>query len=333
MLEGKQLILATRPYAAEHRATSWIHFLVTLGLLAASVILALSALPLPLRLVGSVSTGLMLVRMFMIYHDYLHQAVFRNSLSMKAFFTAFGLSILVPTSIWKRSHNYHHAHNSKLYTSSIGSFPIITVDNYFKLSSAQRLNYLFIRHPLTILFGYVFAFFWGMTVLSLFRNPDRHWDSAVSLVVHVGLGLAVFYGFGWGGLVLGFLLPMFISGAIGSYLFYAQHNFPGATYADKENWTFANAAMNSSSFMRGGAVMRWLTANIGYHHIHHANARIPFYRLPEAYAAIPEFQAAKVTSLWPRDIWACLRLKVWDPDRGRMLSMRELRDMSAAQPA
>jgi len=68
-----------------------------------------------------------------------------------------------------------------------------------------------------------------------------------------------------------------------------------------------------------------MTANIGYHHIHHLNSRIPFYRLPEAMQAIPELQHAKTTSLSPLEIVRCFRLKVWDPERNRMIALSEIR--------
>ena len=106
---------------------------------------------------------------------------------------------------------------------------------------------------------------------------------------------------------------------------YAQHNFPTVSFADKSGWTYEKAAMESSSFMKTNRIMAWFTANIGYHHVHHLNARIPFYRLPEVLRAIPELQQAKVISLHPRDIVRCLRLKVWDVDLQRMVGLREIR--------
>jgi omega-6 fatty acid desaturase (delta-12 desaturase) len=65
--------------------------------------------------------------------------------------------------------------------------------------------------------------------------------------------------------------------------------------------------------------MNWMTANIGYHHVHHLNAAIPYYRLPEAMASIPELQKAPETSLQPKDIAAALKLKLWDPERDEMV--------------
>lgn len=325
MRENKQLILATKPFAVEHRPTSWMHFGLTLALLVAAYAVIFSPVLLLFKAVASILVGLLLVRMFMIYHDYLHRAILHKSPLAKMCFTFYGMYILAPTGIWQRSHDHHHKNNSKLYTSSIGSYPIVTRRKFLAASRFEQNVYLFTRHPLTILLGYVFSFAWGMCFLSLVRNPARHWDSGVALVVHFSIGITIFLVSGWLAFLLAFLVPAILSSAIGSYLFYAQHNFPGATFSSKEDWTYANAAMESSSYMKGGALMRWFTANIGYHHVHHANARIPFYRLREVHHAIPEFQAARRTSLAWRDIAGCLRMKVWDPDAGRMISLQELR--------
>lgn len=320
----KQLILATKPYAKENRARSWVYTLSTMALLLTAIAGALLPLPLAARILCSLLTGLLLVRMFVIYHDFLHKSILKGSSLAKALFTLYGYYTLNPPSIWKRSHDHHHKHNSKLYTSSIGSFPIVTKEKFQGLSKGERLNYLFIRHPLTIAAGYVFAFAWGMCLLSLFRSPSKHGDSVIALLFHYGIGLLILLTLGWASFLLAFLLPAIISSAIGSYLFYAQHNFPTSTFEDKENWSYAKAALQSSSYMKMGPIMRWFTGNIGYHHVHHINALIPFYRLPEVHGAFSEFREAKTTSLHPREIWACLQMKVWDPEAGRMLKMAEI---------
>jgi acyl-lipid omega-6 desaturase (Delta-12 desaturase) len=120
------------------------------------------------------------------------------------------------------------------------------------------------------------------------------------------------------------LIPHFIACAVGSYMFYAQHNFPDVSFNDAAGWTYEKAAMESSSFMRTNRIMAWFTGNIGYHHIHHLNARIPFYRLPEVLKKIPELQTPKTTSLNPMDIIRCLRLKVWDVESQRMVIVGHL---------
>jgi omega-6 fatty acid desaturase (delta-12 desaturase) len=155
-------------------------------------------------------------------------------------------------------------------------------------------------------------------------SPRRHWDSLVVLVLHYAIAIFLFVHFGPLTWFLTFFLPFFLSHMMGAYLFYAQHNFPGVTFRKNVEWSYTNAALESSSYMELNPVMQWVTANIGYHHIHHLNSKIPFYRLPEAMKAIPELQKAKVTTLKLSDIVSCLRLKVWDADQNKMIGFDEM---------
>jgi omega-6 fatty acid desaturase (delta-12 desaturase) len=91
------------------------------------------------------------------------------------------------------------------------------------------------------------------------------------------------------------ILPYLIMFAVGGYIFYAQHNFTTARLRDDRSWDYLDAALNASCYIKMPRLWRWFTANIGYHHIHHVNSKIPFYRLPEAMAAFPEFQNPATT--------------------------------------
>ncbi|MEJ0033478.1 MAG: hypothetical protein WDO15_25475 [Bacteroidota bacterium] len=108
-----------------------------------------------MRIGSSIFTALVMTRMFVIYHDFQHQAIFRKSFVAKAFFTFFGIIALAPTSIWDESHEHHHHHNSKFSTFVVGSFPVISTNTFNGLNSAGRLKYLVIRHPLMIAFAYI----------------------------------------------------------------------------------------------------------------------------------------------------------------------------------
>jgi omega-6 fatty acid desaturase (delta-12 desaturase) len=317
-MTGRELILATKPFAKEIRSKSWLYLLSTLAMLLATVAGTLF-LPHPaLKLVSSVLMSLLMLRMFVIYHDHQHHSILYMSVIADVIMSIFGVYILAPTSIWKRSHDYHHNHNSKLFSASIGSYPIATKSKFESMSKSEQRLYLFVRHPLTILFGYFTMFIYGMCISSFTSSPKKHWDSLVALIVH-GVIIYALYNFaGWQGVLFTVFIPFFISSAIGAYLFYAQHNFPSTTFSCKEDWKYEVAALESSSHMLMHPFMRFMTANIGYHHIHHLNSRIPFYRLPEVYKAIPELQKAKTTSLAPREIAACFRLKVWDPELNKM---------------
>lgn len=324
MIKGKELIVATEKYAKDDRRKSWSLLITTMLIFSISMAGAIINSHIIFQLFSGVLAGLMFIRFFIMYHDYLHKSILQNSVIAEGIFTLFGLFILAPVSIWRRSHNYHHAHNSKLYTSSIGSYPIVTKEQFLKANKMERGLYLFARHPLTMTFGYLFVFIWGMSMRSLIQNPKKHWDSLLALVLHIAMGAAIYFNFGWQSLLAGFFLPFLVGHAMGAYLFYAQHNFPSAVFRSKQEWDYVHAALYSSSYMKMSPLMEWFTGNIGYHHIHHINPRIPFYNLPKAHKDIEQLQVAGTTSLKFKDISACCRLKVWDPDQGKMIGKSEI---------
>ena len=264
---GRELILATKPFANDSTVKSWWHILSTAFL----ILLALAGTHWNINLFGqaicSVLSGLLLLRLFVIYHDQQHHAILPRSRLAQIFMRLFGIYALSPSRIWRSSHNHHHNHNSKLRGSHIGSFPIMTKSQYLKSTAAIRRKYLFMRHPLTILFGYFFVFIVGMCILPFVNNPKRNYDGLIALLLHVAAGFAIVHYWGWLALILTQTAPCFILYALGTYLFYAQHNFPGVSFNDKSGWTYDKAAVESSSFMQTSRLMAWFTANIGYHHI------------------------------------------------------------------
>jgi omega-6 fatty acid desaturase (delta-12 desaturase) len=322
MLKGKQLILATKAYTSEIRSKSWQVTLSTLGLLLLGLAGTIFLPSLLLRIVCSILSGLLLMRMFIIYHDYQHHTILHRSKIAEVIMTIFGIYMLAPASIWKRSHDHHHQHNSKLFSASIGSFPIATKEKYENFTRKEKIRYLAVRHPVTIILGYFSMFIIGMCYRSFTKNPAKHWDSLVALIFHVAAAVCIFLFLGWQTWLLTFFVPFLLAFALGSYLFYAQHNFPGVSFSTNANWAYEKAALESSSYMVMHPVMAWFTANIGYHHIHHLNSRIPFYRLPEVMKEFPELQKCKTTSLHPKDVIACLRLKVWDPVNQIMIGLK-----------
>lgn len=324
MLSGKELILATKPFAKEIRWKSW-YYTITSFLLLIAFLLGTIYLPsVWIRLVSSVLAAMLLARVFIIFHDYQHHTILRGSPIANFMFTVFGIYMITPPNIWKRSHDHHHNNNAKLFSASIGSFPIMTKQKFMEASKSERFEYLAVRHPVNMFFAYFTTFMYGMCIQSFISNPRRHWDSLAVLILHFSLAAFLFIHFGPLTWFLTFFLPFFLAHMLGAYLFYAQHNFPGVIFKKNVEWSYHNAALESSSFMDLNPFMQWVTANIGFHHIHHLNAKIPFYRLPEAMAAIPELQVAKVTTLMPSDIAACLRLKVWDTDQNRMIGFDEM---------
>lgn len=313
----KDLLLATRPFTTEDPRQSLYAVLSTFAVLAALTAGAALAPVWPLRAAFALAEALVVVRAFCLFHDVQHGALLRGSRAARAFFWCFGQLILVPASVWRETHNYHHAHTAQLVGSHIGSYPLTTPRLYAALPPWKRWLYRAARHPLNIALAGLTAFLLGMCVKPFVRAPAKHPTALLSPLVVGALALASPERFLWA-----WAIPMSIAFALGAYLFYAQHNFPAAKVASREQWTFSGAALDGSSYMTMGPLMRWCTANIGYHHVHHLNAAIPFYRLPEAMEAIDELKAPGVTSLRPADVAACLRLKLWSPDAGQMTGLR-----------
>ena len=324
MLEGRALIQATLPYIREQPLKSWWHLVSTTG--AFSACIAVGAMPFPwwVRLPVSLLAGLVLCRLFILYHDQQHGAIFRGSRVVDIFMTILGMLTLNPPSTWNASHNYHHKHNSKIRSASIGSFPIMTVEAHRRASRSERFRYAASRHPLTILFAWVTVFLIGMTMVSMIRKPREHIDCMAALALQVVLWTVLGIFAPWA-LLYCFVIPSFTGSAIGAYLFYVQHNFPDVDLGDQSEWDYVFAAMKASSFLDTNWLMHWFTGNIGYHHIHHLNARIPFYRLPEAMRALAELQKPGRTTLSPLAIYRSFKLKLWDGKKRRMVGFAEAR--------
>jgi len=319
----RDLFKATLPFSIESVKTSWWVVSSTFVMLVASLFGAALTPAWPIRLLFSVLSALLMLRAFITYHDYLHNAILSHSRPARWLFRLFAALALTPPRSWKNSHNYHHGHVGKIDAASDGAFTMMTTDMWRDASLATRIAYRIERHPLTILAGYFTIFFLNVTLLPFLRNPALHWDSLLVLLGH-GTLIAVLWVFG--GFDTAFfvvLLPMTIASMIGSYMFFAQHSFEDMRVLPAETWTSRRAAMESSSYMKLNRLMRWFTGNIGYHHIHHLNVRIPFYRLPEAMEAIPELQSPVTTTLSPRDILACFRCCLWDEEQQHMVSYRD----------
>jgi omega-6 fatty acid desaturase (delta-12 desaturase) len=314
---------ATRAFARQSAARSWWYIGSTFALLAGVLAGAALAPWWPARVAASIVGALLLVRTFILYHDFMHGAILPGSRLARAVFYTYGAVNLTPPRSWRDSHNFHHANVGTIPGSNAGSFPLMTAQMWRTASRLQRLSYRVSRHPATIGCAYLTIFLFTVCLLPLLRRPARYWDSALSLIAH-GAAVAVLWVFaGFDAAFFAFLLPMAIASALGGYLFYAQHSFPGMRILPAKEWTPYRAALVSSSYLQLGPVLRWFTGNIGFHHVHHLNSLIPFYELPQAMAAIPELQHPAVTSLRPSDVVACFRANVWDEASGHMVRYRD----------
>jgi omega-6 fatty acid desaturase (delta-12 desaturase) len=312
-----------RAFAEEQPWRTWAEVLPTLALLALLQTALLAPLPIGLRALLVVPFALLLVRGFAFYHDMLHGAIFRESRIGRALVTLLGLYFIYSPSIWRARHNAHHRHNSMTDAREVdGQIPMLTLDCWRELPESKRRLYRRFRAPLTVATGY-FGYFIVPCWLSLRRDPRAHRDGIVWLAVQplvlITLGLV----FDVPTALVGFFAPVFVAAAIGSYLFYAQHSFDGARYQRKADWNYHFAIFHTTSQFDMPRWMQWCCGNLGYHHVHHANVRIPFYRLAEATAAIPGLAHAPRTNWRARTIRRVFALHLWDDDAQELIGYAE----------
>ncbi len=322
------LVQATYAWSKdEDLSRTWTLFAVTLAVFGSAMAVAALAPWWPLRLFGAVVQGLTAVRAFIFVHDHLHGAVFRKSRLGSLAMEVVSLLMLSPSSVWRETHDYHHRNNAKMIGATIGSYPVVTLAMWRILKKDQRFWYRFARHPLNMLCGYFTVFSIGMCISPFVRNPRMHWRGPFALLIQACLLVGTGLGLGWDVAFFAAFFPTALALSTGAYLFYAQHNFPSVQLKDRAQWDYTYAALTSSSMMDMPNWMHWFTGNIGFHHVHHLNHRIPFYLLPDAMAAVPELRAPGRTSLRPSAIVGCLQLAVWDGERSRMVTWPELREM------
>ncbi len=334
---------AVRPCAA-HDARSWTQILaryrepshtrsifeiaVTLGPLAALWILAWAAFYLGywwLSLLLAVPAAGFLVRLFMIQHDCGHGAFFRHRLANDWVGRVIGVLTLTPYDFWRRTHAIHHASSGHLERRGIGDIDTLTVREYLARSFWGRLGYRVYRHPL-VMFGigpaYLFVLQHRLPV-SLMRRGWEPWLSTMATNLAIAVVAAgVIWFVGIKAFLLVHLPIMLLAASAGVWLFYVQHQFETTFWAHDGEWTLQEAALHGSSHYDLPGVLRWFTANIGVHHVHHLCSRIPYYRLPRALRDHPELRG--VSRLTLLQSFRCVRLVLWDEGRRRLISFREM---------
>jgi len=284
-----------------------------------------------LALALSVLNGAFLVRVFMIQHDCGHGAFFRSRRANDWVGRCLGVLTFTPYDVWRRKHAIHHGTAGNLDERGIGDIPTMTVGEYRRLSFAGRALYRLYRHPL-FLFGVAPAYVFliqNRLPFGLLRAGRRYWVSALGTdaVIAALLGLVLHFG-GLGALLL-VVLPTLLTGAsIGMWLFYIQHQFEETHWDRPPDWELHDAALHGSSHYDLPPVLRWFTANIGIHHVHHLYARIPFYRLTEVLRDHPVLAETQRMTL--RDSLDCARRHLWDETGKRLLTFAEARRLPAA---
>jgi omega-6 fatty acid desaturase (delta-12 desaturase) len=287
---------------------------------------ALQSAPL-LGLLLAIPAAIFLVRTFIVFHDCSHGSFLPNRRGNASLGTVLGLLLYSPFVRWQHDHAVHHASSGDLDRRGVGDVRTLTVGEYRALSARGRLRYRLERNPLIMLgIGPFVALVIGPRLVAKSARPRMRRSvlgTDIALVLLVG---ALCWLIGWRSYLLVALLPAMLAGAAGIWLFYVQHQFEDAYWESEAQWNYADAALRGSSFLNLPAVLRFCTGNIGFHHVHHLNARIPCYNLPRAHNENAIFH--DVPELSFGDGVRALSLKLWDEDRHRLVSFAQARGAS-----
>ena len=275
--------------------------------------------PYALILLLAVPTAAFLVRIFILFHDCVHGSLFASRRA-NAFFGHF-LGILVFTSFedWRFTHLRHHTTYANLDARGFGDIWTMTLAEYERSSKKKQLQYRLYRNPVVLIgLGAVFTFMLSNRLPSRKVKRKEHMSVLFTNLLIVAVFLLAARVIGWRAYLLIQLPVLWLAGAAGIWLFYVQHQFPGGYWAHKGAWEPLRAAMEGSSFYRLPALLRWVSGNIGYHHIHHLNPRIPNYNLKNCYDAVPALQSRAPLTIV--ESLVCSRLKIWDESRQEMVA-------------
>jgi omega-6 fatty acid desaturase (delta-12 desaturase) len=270
--------------------------------------------------------GLFLLRLFLIQHDCGHSAFFDRRSSNDWLGRVLGVLTFTPYDYWRRSHAMHHASTGNLDRRGFGDVDTLTVEEYRRLGRMGRLRYRLYRHPL-VLFGlgpaYLFLLRHRLPV-GMMRRGWSPWLSAFGTNAGIAaIAAALIWLVGWKTFLLVQLPITLVAASAGVWLFYVQHQFETTRWDRQEDWSFAETALHGSSHYVLPPVLRWFTANIGVHHVHHLASRIPFYRLGEVMRDIPAL--ATCSRLTVRESFRTLRLALWDEEARRLVPWSEAR--------
>ncbi|MFL5892767.1 MAG: fatty acid desaturase [Solirubrobacterales bacterium] len=265
-----------------------------------------------------------LVRTYIVFHDCGHGSFMRSRRANRWIGTICGLLVFTPFESWRHEHAVHHATAGDLDRRGVGDVKTLTVEEYRSLPWLGRLKYRLFRNPL-VMFGV--GPLYAMILSPRWPAADARKRIRRSIIATDIVLAAVIAGLcwlvGWREFLLVEAPTVWLAGAVGVWLFYVQHQFEDTYWASSGGWAYDDAALRGSSYLKLPRVLQFFTGNIGLHHVHHLSTRIPNYNLQRAHDENAIFHEVPTLSLW--DGLRAVRFKLWDEDRGRLVTFAEAR--------
>lgn len=314
------------PYEKTDRKASIYQLINTLGPLVLLWTAAYFSLSVSywLTLLFAVPAAGFVIRTFIICHDCCHGSFFKNRKANDIFGTITGVLTLVPYRQWKHSHSIHHAGSSNLDKRGIGDIWIMTVDEYAAAKPLQRLYYRIYRNPLVLfVLGPIAVFVIQYRFNAKGARRKERMNTYLTNVSIVALYGTMIMLVGWQAFLLVQLPIVFVSGFLGIWLFYVQHQFEDTYFEHDEEWSYVNAAVEGSSYYKLPKLLQWITGNIGFHHVHHLSPKVPNYNLELAHNATPPLQ--KATTITLSTSLQALSYRLWDEEHKAFVSFKEMK--------
>lgn len=269
-----------------------------------------------------------LLRTFIVFHDCGHGS-FTPSKKANTWIGRFtGLLVMQPFADWRWHHAVHHGSAGDLDRRGTGDVETLTAAEYHSRTWGARLAYRAFRSPFVMFtIGPIYSLVVQPRIVSKNARPALRRSiiaTNVALVVAItGVCLLI----GWQEYLLIQLPVVFLAGAAGVWLFYVQHQFEDVYWETGDDWSYIDAALHGSSYLKLPKVLQFFTGNIGLHHVHHLSARVPNYNLQRAHDENEIF--ADVPVLTVREGMRCVRYKLFDEDSGKLVSFAEAREAMA----
>jgi len=278
----------------------------------------------------AILAGAFLVRLFIIHHDCGHGSFFKSRTANHILGFLTGVLTFTPYHQWRWEHALHHATSGDLDRRGTGDVWTLTVQEYLEASRWKKFAYRLARNPMILfLIAPIFVFVIKHRFPNLKATKRERFSVYWTNLAMLGMAAALSLAFGLKAYLILQLIVVSVAGSAGVWLFYVQHQFEGVYWGRGEEWDYATAALQGSSFYKLPKVLQWFSGNIGFHHIHHLSARIPNYHLEKCHDSEPLFQSVK-----PITLIASLKsftFRLWDEQQKRLVGYRALRNIRRQQ--
>lgn len=272
----------------------------------------------------AIPSGILLCRFFVIEHDCGHNSFFTKRKYNKLAGLILGFFTMVPSSIWNHIHNLHHGNVGNLdRRSSNPELWTMTVEEYVNAHFLKKLVYRIFRSKTMRLF--ITPLLW--MIIPRIPIPQLGNKILISVIIHDIIYAIILYFILVNGQFLAFmiiyLLPVYLFNFMASIMFYLQHQYETTSWENENDWDIYSASIHGSSHVKTGRFMGWLTGNVGCHHIHHLNSKIPSYELKYATDKVSPY--LEVDSIYLKELFHHLNCVLWDEKAKKLISFSELK--------